>query len=313
MKRRALALLAALLLVSAAPAQVTFAFNYLDAGTGFNDGTLGATRRGALESAASTLASYFTGYSSRTVTITVNVSENDGADALASAGSPFFVVDNSFQRNLVMQMIQDNNNNGQTSLGSMTWDFGYSWDYDDSVAGGSFDFKSVAMHELIHTLGFSSYINGSGVGGANGTTWSWYDQFLTNASGTPLINPTTKTYQGGTILSDAVPTVGQPGDVYFSGTAAMAANGGQRVHIYSPATFESGSSLGHIDTDFFGTNNYIMTHAVAPGQSVRTLSALELAILTDLGYSVSAIPEPSTYAAILGCLALVVVYRRRAA
>lgn len=64
------------------------------------------------------------------------------------------------------------------------------------------------------------------------------------------------------------------------------------VTLYQSGTFNSGSSLSHLDTDFFGTNSFIMTHAVTTGQSVRTLSGIELGIFQDLGYTVSAVPVP---------------------
>jgi hypothetical protein len=305
--RRFLALLFWFTTAVTGHAQIVFSFNYLDTTSGFNDATLGAERKAALQSAANTLASYFTGYPSRTVTITVNVSENNsGSSTLASAGSSFFVVNNSFQAGLVQQMIQTGNNNGQSSLGSMTWNFGRPWDYDDNVAGGTFDFKTVAIHELLHAVGFSSYISSTGAGGGNGSTYSKFDQFLTDASGNRLVD-TGGNYVGGSILSN-----GTGSDVYFNGANAVAANGGQLVHIYSPATFLSGSSLSHLDTDFFTSAAYIMEHAVASGPATRTLSAIELGILTDLGYSVSAIPEPATYAALLGLLALGLALRRRA-
>lgn len=305
--RRSLTLLFLLTAPVAVRAQIVFSFAYNDAAnTGFNDNTLGAERKAALQSAADTLASYFTGYPSRTVTINVNISENhSGSGTLASAGSRFFTTANSFQAGLVQQMIQTGNNNSQSSLGSMTWNFGHAWDYDDHVAGGTFDFKTVAIHELLHAVGFSSYISSTGAGGGNGSTYSKFDQFLTDASGNRLVD-TGGNYVGGSILSN-----GTGSDVYFSGTNAMAANGGARVHIYSPATYLDGSSLGHLDTDFFTSAAYIMEHAVASGPATRTLSAIELGVLTDLGYSVAAIPEPQTYAALLGLLALGLAASRR--
>lgn len=204
-------------------------------------------------------------------------------------------------------MIQSGTTNGQSYLGTMTWNFGHAWGYDDNVATGTFDFKTVAIHELLHAVGFASFISSTGAGAGNGSTYSKFDQFLTDASGNRLVD-TNGNYVGNDILSN-----GTGSDVYFSGANAMAANGGQRVHIYSPATFLSGSSLSNLDTDFFTSAAYIMEHAVASGPATRTLSAIELGILTDLGYSVSAIPEPSTYAALLGLLALGLAARRRSA
>lgn len=306
------ALVLACLLPAAAWAQITFSFDYAtseSASAGFNDATFGAARKAALESAASTLAGYFTGYPARTVTIRVNASQTDGTGFLASAGSLYFSTDNTFQPGLVASMIQNGTNFGQAYLGTVQWDFGYNWSYGDTVAGGTYDFKAVAMHELTHALGFASIITASGTSEFGGNTWSTFDQFLTDAAGNALINSTTKAYEGGTILTDGVGS-----DVYFSGANAMAANGGQRVHIYSPASYAEGSSLSHLDTSFYTSNAYLMEHAVSSGLATRTLSAIELGILADLGYSVTAVPEPASYAIAAGALALLLAWcRRRAA
>jgi len=307
------AVLAVPLFAALSHAQITFSFNFTDAaGVGFNDtaGGLGATRQAALQSAGATLASYFTGYSARTVTF--DVSTDNGGLFLAAASSDVHdITSGGFYKTDAQKNIQDGTSGGTNTI---HWNFSYSWDYGDTVGVSSYDFKSVAMHEILHTLGFMSFLNGSGQGGALQSSgapdiWSTYDQFLTNATGTRLVNNAGEfnTSLSG-LLSD-----GSGSDVYFSGANAMAANGGERVHLYSPNTYLAGSSFSHLDTDFYGANHYIMTHAVATGLSVRTLSAVELGILADLGYSVSAssVPEPATCAALLGGLALALATWRR--
>lgn len=302
-----------LALVLPASAQVTFSFNFTDAaGVGFNEVGLSATRQAALQAAGTTLASYFTGYSARTVSF--NVSTDNGGLFLAAASSNVSgITTGGFYQTDAQKNIQNGTVGGTNTI---LWNFSYSWDYGDTIGSGAFDFKSVAMHEILHTLGFMSFLNGSGQGGALQTSgspdvWSIYDQFLTNSTGTALVDGSGQFNTGlSGLLSD-----GSGSDVYFSGPNAKAANGGQSVHLYSPITYLAGSSFSHLDTDFYGSNNYIMTHAVSTGPSVRTLSAIELGILTDLGYSVGVtpVPEPATCAAALGALALAFAVRRRRA
>lgn len=311
--RRILPRLFVLICLIAAPAiaQITFLFDYKDvtgsSGVGFDDATLGATRRSSLVAGANLLGSIFSTSGARTVKIEVGTSETDGSGSLASAGGLTFVGP-GYNKNLPMEVIQSGLHSGQAKHGSMTWDFGYTWDLDDSIASGAFDFKRVAMHEMGHIFGFSSYISSNGNGfddAANSTTYSYFDQFLTNSSGTQLVD-SGGTYNGGTILTD-----GASSDVYFNGANAMAANGGQLIHMYSPETYTVGSSLSHLDTDFFGSTDYIMTHAVSSGSSVREFTAIELGIWKDLGYSLSAVPEPASATLLLGGFFLFVTMSRR--
>lgn len=294
-------------------AQLVFTFTYQDVvnttNAGYADPTLGATRRSALENAAGTLASYFTGYNV-TVNFTVT-SENTNSGTLASAGSGVSFSGNGFYRSNVQRLIQTGTG---TSDGAINWNFFHNWDYSDSVASGAYDYKSTAMHEILHAMGFSSGINSSGRGlqdNTSGTPDVWYDfdRFLTNSSGTFLVNPSTFAFN--TSLQGTL-TGGSSAGVFFSGANAMAAYGG-RVPIYSPNPYEEGSSGSHTDdATFTGGNQLMMNAATATGPGIRTLSAVELGILQDMGYSV--IPEPSTYVLVFGAVALVLtVWRRRVA
>lgn len=301
-------LVLALVLTSlSARAQLVFAFNFTDAaGTGFNDTTNGAARRTALQSAANTLANYFTGYNT-TVTFTVTSETNAASTTLASAGSPLITTANGFQRTEVQNQIITGTG---TASGTINWNFGQLWSLGDTVAAGTYDFKSTAMHEILHAMGFSSEITSAGKGNTGQTsgnpdTWAVFDRYVTNASGTNLVNTTTFSF----VTGQTAALTGAPG-MYFSGPNAMAANNGNRVALFSPGTWSNGSSGSHTDDGTYpGT---MMISATLTGLGARTLTAIEIGIMKDLGYNVSAIPEPSTYAVIVGVSALgVTIVRRR--
>jgi hypothetical protein len=109
-----------------------------------------------------------------------------------------------------------------------TWHF----DHTTAVGGGEFDLYSVALHEIVHTLGFG-----------NGVSWD------ANHSGTT-----------------------------WTGTNGVAANGG--------------TGTAFMDAQ---AQTAVMTPSISAGTR-RYLTDLDVAMLEDIGFSVLAIPEPSTFA-----------------
>jgi hypothetical protein len=74
----------------------------------------------------------------------------------------------------------------------------------------------------------------------------------------------------------------------------VAANNGL-VPLYTPNPWVSGSSLSHLsDYVFTGSKDTLMTAVVSRGPAPRALSAVELGILRDLGYTVAPGPGGAT-------------------
>lgn len=307
---------------SSANASLSFSFNYLPSvgGHGFDDPYYGADRQAALNSAAGMIAAYFVNYTADLTYDVVSYTANDGY--LASASSDQFLVPGTFQTSIVQEKILTNggvDGNALTADGNINWNFfsGYNWGLTDNLDSTQYDFKSTAMHELLHSFGFSSDvdINGVGLGGISPgkpDTWATFDQFLTDASGVSLIGP------DGVFNSLQVPaltagTVNAPG-VLFSGPNAKAANGGQGIPIYTPNPWQSGSSLSHLDSESTLTKLSLMNPAAHNlGLDVRTLGPVELAILKDIGFTqVAAIPLPAgAWLMLVGLLTLLGLNRQR--
>lgn len=247
-------------------------------------------RKAALNSAANTLADYLSAASPVTLTFDVTgYSTNDGT--LASAGSSISTA-SGFNKTTVQRKIQTGfDQNGGTADGTINWNFYHNWDTDDSISAGYYDFKAVAMHELLHAFGFLSLIDSAG--NNTQTYWSAFDDFVVNSGGNPVVS-------NGTYLFDTAYNTnltGGNGGLYFGGANAVAAFGGL-VPLYTPSPWSSGSSVAHLDTTYFtGANKKLMNHAVSSGPAIRTLSAIELGILEDIGYSLASasVPEPSTW------------------
>ncbi len=299
-------------------AALTFNFNYLDAGSGFGfwDPVYGAERRASLQAAANDLGSYFTGYTA-SLEFDVMSLDEPGTGILAGGGSSVYLNRGSFQQTFVQsEILTGADVNGSAADGFIEWNFSSdtAWDTGDSVADGSYDLKATAVHELLHAFGFTSAVDDAG-GGLEylppGTpdTWFTFDQFLTNGAGEPLIDP--DGVFDAAKVDDVTGGTGTEG-LFFGGANAVAANGGNLVNLYSPNPFEPGSSVAHLDDEYFTGRDLVMESSVYSGTGTRTLSAVELGILRDIGYAkVAPVPVPAAVWLMMSGLAMLIAMSRR--
>lgn len=302
-----LLLASAVMLPALSHSAVTFQFSY--DGTGGNLWSNDA--KNALNIAANNMAGYFSAY---TATIDIQVSgSNVNNQTLASAGSEYASITNGFGNlGVVGTKILTN---GASDLNSSAFDgtvdanFFHAWSFNDTVNSSQYDFVSTMMHEIGHALGFLSGLDSSGVSFLGPNAYTPFDQFLVDGGGTTMVTGSLTTSPNW-----ATASIGGTGNgLYFNGTNAVAANGGNPVAIYSPTTWSQGSSASHLDDDFFtGGNAKLMNSASPTGFGIRTLSDIEIGIFRDLGYTqIAAVPEPTRGVLILFAVSCLVMRRRR--
>lgn len=157
----------------------------------------------------------------------------------------------------------------------------------DGNTGGKVDFASVVMHELGHGLGFLGVMDVSAGSGSCclGPYPSTYDRFTTS-NGVSLLS-----IAEGASLATAL----QGQTVRFTGANATAANGGTSPRLYTPATWEQGSSYSHLDEDTFpaGDPDSLMTPGIGSNEVIHSPGPIVLGIFADTGWTVGSPPDLS--------------------
>lgn len=305
-----------ILALSPAYGAVTFSFNFTDSpGIGFNDNTQGASRRAALLEAGNIVGSLFGSYTA-TISIDVNGSETNN-DTLAAAGSnynsPTPGTGFTSRGDVMLKILNGNAADPAPGLadGEVTWNFqDHLWELGTDFQANEYDFISTAAHELLHAVGFASDITQAGrdsfdTAPGDAGIWAPFDRWVAGASGS-IINSTD--FKLDITRWNTASTGGAGAGLRFNGPNTLAANGGLPVFIYSPTTWENGSSGSHLD-DAFYNGVFMMEAATNPGAGIRSFSAIEMAMLKDIGYAL--IPEPSTTLLLLSSMGLLGFRRRR--
>jgi hypothetical protein len=175
---------------------------------------------------------------------------------------------------------------------------------DGRPGAESYDFESVVLHELGHGLGLVGTLDGlsppnwddqgRGYWGLDspGDAPTIFDRFIVDGAGTDALNTTTYP-QGSTALGGLLR--GAAGGGQWKGAAGVAAAGGSRPKIYSPANFEPGSSVSHLSESAYpaGTANALMTPYIQNGESLHDPGPIVRGMFADMGWTVSTTPAPA--------------------
>ncbi len=166
------------------------------------------------------------------------------------------------------------------------WYFGT----DGNPPAGQFDLVSVAAHEMAHGLNFAGTEDYSGGVGSYGWETGFpnvFDTFMESGSGAAVTSYTNPSTALGALFTS--------NNLWFDGPNAKAANGGTRVKMYAPPTWNEGSSYSHLDySTFAGTVNSMMVYSMAQGSANHNPGPLPIGMLQDMGWSlVSASSKPT--------------------
>lgn len=166
----------------------------------------------------------------------------------------------------------------------ITYNKNFSWYYgtDGATPSNKHDLMSVVLHEIGHGLNFAGSMDVSSGKGYYGYETepinpNIYDVKMKNGAGTYL----TDLGNGTTALATALKS-----GVWFHGTYAKSANGGNTVKMYTPGTWSPGSSYSHLDyTTFNDTTNELMVYAISAGEAIHDPGPVARGLLRDLGWN----------------------------
>lgn len=320
-----------LAIASPANAALSFVFDYSDnAGTTEFLGAANQGRRDALELAGTLFSNYFGTLftNSATINLAVQGTNTPLPGTLAFAGSyqafdpPF---SGGFGNSSVVynKMMGNGDLNGGANDGVVGVNWGAPWELDPNVAvaaqsAGNFDLFAAIFHEFTHALGFASALNAAGTDGTsqNGGTevggvdyfgfWNKFDQFKTDCGTTDLIDHATG-------KTDPIYASAKTGQMCFNGTNAKAANGGAQVALYTPNTYEPGSSGSHLDESGNNVGAMMKFDRNPDVNEARMYNAIEIGVLMDIGYTrvSTTVPEPTTALLVMGALGALGLSRRK--
>jgi len=147
---------------------------------------------------------------------------------------------------------------------------------DDKPRSNEYDLESVILHEVAHGLGFLStdvYDNFFGYGSIDQPTP--FDAYIQTPDGRRLADIPTPSLELGKILTSPL---------YWIGENGKRANGGEKVKMYTPANYEPGSSVSHLDEATYSKSgpDAVMTPNLDAGEVFHQPGPLLLAMMADL-------------------------------
>ena len=265
--------------------QIDFRVRFLDVesstGVGFDDPESGAERRETINEVFVYLNSVLNHDGAADIVFVE--SENDGRGFLA-LNIIFDLPDPGFSSGLAFKHITTGiDPSPDLEDARIQFDFGYNFNSGLRLPSRArFDLYSITLHELTHSLGISSRTAADGTSNFSTGSFSSYDQLLELGNGDRLFSDDA--------MFSADPSALVSNDVFFGGANATLANGGERVKLVAPSTFDEGASLSHVDATLFPDS--VVSPSITPGKSTRQYSDVDLGILQDLGYCLRSEPKP---------------------
>ena len=144
-----------------------------------------------------------------------------------------------------------------------------------------YDLVTVVLHEICHGLGFFDSMDTDTQNGWYGfnSIPTIYDTFIENVDGSFLTDTLKFSNYSSRLLKELT-----GGKLFFSGPVFRNITGETRAQIYAPSTWDSGSSISHLDENSTREPNNLMTPYIDKEEAIHDPGKYTTSILGDLGW-----------------------------
>jgi hypothetical protein len=264
----------------------TFHLTYLDqvngTGNGFDDPVLGAQRRNALEAAFAYYASLLEDGGEAEIEIRESFSANPNSNPFGFSAAYYFGSKGFNSPFTKAHIVTGNDPYGSFPDGYLQFNFhpnlNYNYDVNTFPTAQQFDFYTIALHEILHLLGFTSYSNTNGESAASPHVYTSFDAYLMDYNKNEL-------FEVAGSGSSTIVSVPEDGDL-TNNQVWFELYPGQYAPVFSPDPF-NGSSLDHFDNGRSSHGEYLMHPSLSKGDAFKLLHEDEVRVLENLGFTVN--------------------------
>lgn len=268
---------------------IRFNISYKDvivgSGMGFDDPNYGAQRRDALNAAFR----YFSGIINNTGQADIQIDPSffqnitPGSTPPLAVSQPIISSGKGFNDCFVFRHLNSGNDPSNSYPdGILSFNFGsninYNYDHNGAPTNSQYDFFTVAVHEIMHVLGITSYCLEDGSSQAGPNIYSAFDEFILDPNYSPLLVASGS--GSSTIVSVPQASYITSNNLWFDNMYGVS------TPVYSPSSF-SASSLDHFDNVRSDNGKFVMNYSLSKGEYYRYLHPEEANALVRLGYDIN--------------------------
>ncbi|MCQ2959201.1 MAG: T9SS type A sorting domain-containing protein [Bacteroidales bacterium] len=225
-------------------------------------------------------------YISTDVPIQVSVSWQELKSNVNAYAKPtnYYAVNGVYYPAALAEKIQGKNLNGTNPDIEVVINKTLKWYLDytkipESLEKSQYDLTTTLMHELAHGLGYIGNITSESLESTDFPSPTIFDMLVSDKDGNPIVTRKNDSF----VLNN---TLLNTNALYWNGKFAKAYCG-EKLKLYAPEKFNSGSTVYHLDEDTYltGCGFELMTPVLRSSEIFRTPDIATIAIIADLGWN----------------------------